>query len=380
MEEAQARLRYLQLKAKAAQSAPPPPPPEAKGNLYAFGSGAVRSIPQGLDLAGAAVAEGASRMTGGDGGYFKGFMQPAMTPADDLVTAAIGPEYEAQGLGENVSKIGGAILGPGGALKGIRNLAGLIKGLGGSLDNYIRDPNKLKEAYQAWESGLEKTEFARKYLKDELVQPFLEKMKFDLPTMTDPKALEAVQAIEKVQGLPNARYLEGARRNLSGNPTRAAQVGRQQIDQTMEAAGIGLEGRDAYRRAMTYEDLQQALRNKGNQRIQAVRTKINNMDEAGMSEAEIAAKTAAGTQGLGESALRAFDGVGNVVLSGLSTYGAGPVAGMAQYLAGKGLGKLGDKVAEGKINVLKDVLLNQRTPPNMGEKAGAALRKVLQGK
>lgn len=346
----------------------------------------MHSIPQGIDFVagagGEAVNLGAKGLNAALGTELPtapfGAIYKATNYADKAASNVIGkpyePEYKWTG---GAAELVGNVIGQSGAAKIASNAVGFAKGAMGSLDNWIKDPSKLVEAYQDWEKGLEATTFAKKYLKDELVTPFLEKIKFDLPTMRDPKALEAVDAIQATKGLPNARYLEGARRNLSGNPTGAAQAGRKQIDETLQAAGVDLGGRDSYRRAMDVEDLQKALRNQGNERIGATRTKINNMDEAGMSAAELAAKYDAGRAGLGEKALRAFDGVGNIALSAVNAANAGPIAGAMQYLGGKGLGRLGDAVAERKIKAFQEVLMNKRASPNMGEKAGAALRKIL---
>jgi hypothetical protein len=350
---------------------------EPKGSLYAFGSGAVRAIPEGLDLAGAAVAEGASRLTGGDGGYFKGFMEPAMTPANDALSAVIGPEYDAQGFGENAAKMLGSVAGPIGSISAAKNIAGFIKGMGGSLKNYIDDPQKLKEIYLQWKQGLEQVPVSPKEARRELINPVLEEVGPDarFATREGKERLAEMENVLQEDGTTLAEVY--ALRKSLGNlkDSAIAEPIRNQTKAFM-AERVGDEGLDAYRRAMTYEDTQHALRNMGNEGIKATRTKINNLDETGMSLAEKTAKFEAGRGGLAEALMRGGERALGAIPSAIV---GGPAAPLI-YGLGRSMGAGADKMAAGKIKALQEVLLNKRAAPNMGEKAGDKLRKVLQGK
>ena len=71
-----------------------------------------RNIPEGLDLGGAAVASGINAVTGGDGDYWNGFMQPRQTPMTDLTNTVVGDKYQPQTTAGKVSQFAGGFVGP----------------------------------------------------------------------------------------------------------------------------------------------------------------------------------------------------------------------------------------------------------------------------
>lgn len=352
---------------------------EPKGMLYAAGSGAVRAVPQALDLAGATVASVGDQLVRGDkaGDYFDGFMQPRYPVADNALTAAIGPEYEAQGVGENVAKMLGNIAGPVGSVKAARNVAGFIKGVGGSLDNYIRDPQKLKEVYLQWKQGLENIPVTTKEARRELINPVLEDIGPDARFATK-------EGKEKLAEMENVLLEDGntlaevyaLRKSLGNVKDSAITEPIRNQTKTFMAERVGDEGLDAYRRAMVFEDVNHALRNMGNEGIKATRTKISNLDETGMSAAELAAKQSAVQGGIIEALMRG----GKSALGAIPSAIVGGAAAPALYATGRALGAGADNIAKGQIKALQEVLLNKRAAPNMGEKAGAKLREILQRK
>jgi hypothetical protein len=380
MDEAQARerLRYLQLKAKAAQSAPPPPP-EAKGVLYAAGSGAVRAVPQGLDFIMGAGGEAVNQVAGAVGMPKAPFgeIYNNSTYFDDALTKAIGPEYDAQGVGENVAKFAGGVAGPVGAVKGAKNFAGFLKGLGGSLDDYIRDPQKLKEMYLTWKQGLEQVPVSPKEARRELINPVLEEIGPDarFATKEGKEKLAEMESVLQEDGNTLAEVY-ALRKSLGNVKDSAVTEPIRNQTKAFMAERVGDDGLDAYRRAKTFEEVQYALRNMGNEGIKATRTKLSNLDETGMSGAEIAAKQNAVSGGLAETLMRGGQSALGAIPSAIVGGPAAPVL----YGLGRSLGAGADSMAKGRINALQEVLLNKRSAPNMGEKAGAALRKVLQGK
>lgn len=370
MDPQQARLRYLQLKAKAQ----PAQPNAAADAGKAFLSQAGRNIPEGLDLGGAIAATGIDALTGGNGDYFEGFLQPRQTPMSDLTDAVVGEKYEPKtGMG-TAGQIAGGFVGLSSAPSAFRNFVGAIKGMGGSLDNFISDPEALKTLYRAWKDNLENVPVSSKELRRDLVNPAMEKIGADAKFATSEGKDKLDQLLELGTDDGTLGDVYALRKSLGNlKDSSVAQPIRDTSKEFMESRA-GVEGLDAYRRASTYEDVQHALRNVDNEGIKATRTKINNLDETGMSAAEKAAKQAAGRGSMGENLLRE---VGNKTLAASVAFGP---MGFLLGQGGKALSKGADSMANARIEALQQVLLNGREAPNMGERAGAALRNILQGK
>jgi hypothetical protein len=305
---------------------------------------------------------------------------------NDATSAVIGPEYQAQGLGEKTSKFAGGLVGPMGVLKGAKNAAGFIRAMGGSLDNFISDPKALKAAYEAWEKGLENIPVTPKQFQEGVVAPLYDKLKYQLPFMGRDGKEVVTNVAEAAPVVTNARYLEGLRKILSGDGSPAATVARRQADEFMSSEAIPVTGRDQYRRFKVLGEVEDALRNLGNETMKATRTKINNIDKVGLKAAERDALERAGRAGLSEGLLRSLPiGRGSSAVMGAGTsVAAGPVAGTLLYAGGRGLENVADRMAMKRIDDLRNVLMNGRNTPNMGEKAGAYVRdniiKALQGK
>lgn len=353
--------------------------PEAKGALYAAGSGALRAIPQGLDFVMGVGGEAVNQAAGAVGLPKAPFgeIYNNSTYFNDGLSKVIGPEYDAQGLGENASKIAGSVIGPVGAVKGAKNFMGFLQGLGGSLDNYIRDPQKLKELYLSWKQGLEQVPVTPKEARRELINPVLEEIGPDarFATKEGKEKLAEMEAVLQEDGNTLAEVY-ALRKSLGNVKDNAITEPIRNQTKTFMAERVGDEGLDAYRRAMVFEDVNHALRNMGNEGIKATRTKLSNLDETGMSAAEIAAKQSAVSGGLREALMRG----GQSALGAIPAAIVGGPAAPALYAVGRSLGAGADSMAKGRITALQEVLLNKRAAPNMGEKAGNMLRKVLQGK
>lgn len=350
--------------------------------LVGMGSGIVHGTPKLMDTLAGAIGEvlnQASPLVGGTPVPI-GDVWNASTNFNDAVNK-VAPEYKPKTIPGKLGELVGEAMSPNLAAKIPTAISDFVKGTGGSLSNYVKDPQKLVDAYKAWESGLESQGFAKGYLQQNLVDPLMEKLKFQVPTM-DKAGRETLDAIQSAAPkLPNARYVEGLRKNLSGDGSPVATVARETIDEMYGKAGIDQAGRDAYRRFRTLGDVQDALRNAGNEGVKATRTKINNIPTSGMTDAEIAAKQAAGTPGLLESALRTAGRSGNSLLSAMTGVATqSPAAGFGLYSTGRVLEKAADAIGRSKVNALQEVLLNGRAAPSTAEELGALLRNVLKGK
>lgn len=352
---------------------------DTQHTLEAIGSGAVRTLPQTLDLAGAATASMVDQAVNGSkaGDYFKGFMQPRQTPANDLVTAVFGPEYQAKGVTENVAKFIGGVLGPGAASKVLKNGASFVNTLRQAPQEFITDPDKLRQIYTAWDKGLEDIGLAKNWAQKEVVDPFLSEMQHRIPTMGK-SDLETVEQVKKLgDNAPNARAVEGLRKNLSGQSGSVPQAARQSINDAMARADIPQEGRDAYRRLATVQDFDAATQNLGVEPLRATRNKISKMDVKTPAEKE--ARDAAARSTLTESALRGAGRVGNTLMSGATTVATGnPVIGVGMYGTGRGFDALANKLANNRINNFKNVIINGRPAPDIGEKVGLLVRSLAQ--
>lgn len=378
MDEATARerLRYLELKAKASQQ-----PEYDKGVLGAFGQGLVRSIPKGLDFGGSIVAEGYNLVAPKEwgGGYPVGSYLSQDGPVNKLTSFVIGeePNYKPWS-NEAIAQFVGEIVGPVAAIKGAKNFVGFLRGLGGSMDDFIRNPEQLKAMYTAWEKGLIDTKVSGKEIREKFLKPVLEDIGYDAKYATKEAQEKLLQAKKLASSKgTNMADVYAFRRSLSNVKDNAIVEPLRKGTKELIAEKAGTEGLDAYRRMSLYKDTNKALRNMGNEGIRATRTKINNLDELGMTAEELAAKYAAGRGGLLEGALRTGGKGMNTLTSTLAGYMTNnPAVTAGMYGVGRGLEKAADKMATSRIKALQEVLLNQRKVPNIGERLGAGVREI----
>ncbi|MBP2564529.1 hypothetical protein J2766_001088 [Agrobacterium tumefaciens] len=378
MDEALARqrLRYLQLKAKAGTAAPSEPekPTQAMDALSSVGSGLVRGTPKLMDFATGLTGEAlnqAQRVVGRDAAPL-GDTYKSATVFNDLVSKALGPEYEPEYATGDVAKFVAEIASPGGVARVLKNGVGAARGMAGSLDDYVRDPEALKQVYTAWKNGLRNVKLDGADVYENMVKPAIDNIGEDLQYATAAGKEKAAEILS-LGDRKTMADLYAYRRSLGNvNDNAVTQPIRQATKAFMENR-VGTEGLDAYRRASTFEDVNHALRNMGNEGTKATRTKINNLDETGMSAAEKAAKNAAGRGSVGESVLRAVERGAGAIPSAIV---AGPLAPVV-YGAGRLAGAGADSLAAGRIRALQEVLLNNRAVPSAGERAGAALRDAL---
>lgn len=372
---ARARLRYLQLKAKAGASAPAPEKTSVSSDLaQSLGSGFVRGIPKLMDFASGVAGEAMNqgqRVIGIDPRPV-GQVWDKATVFNDAVSRALGPEYEPEYKSGDVAKFIGEAFSPSGVFSAAKNGVGFVRGAAGSLDNYLRDPQALKALYNEWKAGLRGTKLSGADVYDNLIKPSIDNMAEDLQYATQAGKDKAAELLTLGDGKTMAD-LYAYRRSLKNvNDSAVTEPIRKATKDFMEKR-VGTEGLDAYRRASTFEDTQHALRNMDNEGIKATRTKINNLDETGMSAAEKAAKYQAGRGGVGERLLRATQSVTGAIPSAIV---AGPLAPVV-YGAGRVSGALADRMAANRIRALQEVLLNKRSTPSLGERGGAALRDIL---
>lgn len=351
-------------------------------SLRGFASGAVRTIPQGLDLMGAAVASAVDNTIGDGGDYFKGFLEPRQTPMNDLTTAIAGEEYRPQTWQGKTSKFVGGLVGPGevnAALKGGGQVLGFGKGLLKGTDNFTKDPAALKQQFLDWKAGIEATPIKGEQVAQDVYQPFTESAKYTLPFASR----EGLAKVDQLQGLTqqpetSLGYLYGLRKTLGDVDNSIAQPMRESIDAGLDKYASS-EGLDAYRRYKTAGAVDEATANMGNETIKVTRGKLNRLDKMGMNPAEIEALTNAGKAGIGEGLLRLGGRATNALPStmiGVTTQN--PVLGMGTFLGGRGLDALADQIAARKIADLQSVIMNGRSVPNMGEKFGGLLNKAAR--
>lgn len=345
--------------------------------VRAIGSGFVRAVPKTLDFAMGAGGEAVNQIAGAMGGKQAPFgaIYDDSTYFNDAMSAALGDEYEPEFASGDVAKFLAELTGGigGGTVKLLRNAAGAVKGASGSLDNYIRDPEKLREMYVAWKDGLKNVAVSSKELRRDLVNPTVEKIGEDLRFATKEGKSRVDEMLE--MGTDDATLADVYALRRSTSNLKDDAVAQPIRDSAKQFIGdrVGTEGLDQYRRYATAGDVQNALRNMGNEGIKATRTKINNLDEAGMTAAEVAAKRAAGRGSMGENAVRNVERAFGAMPS---AFMFGPLAPVT-YLGGKAVGSAADNMAANRIKALQEVLLNGRQAPNLGERAGALLRDIL---
>lgn len=350
------------------------PPSRGVDMAKSIASGLVRAVPKTIDAGGSLAAE-AYNLAAGDapmGTYSsKGFSGEG--PLNQAMSAALGPEYQPEYASGDVAKFLAELTGGvgGGALKLLKNAGGFVKGAAGSLDDFIRDPEQLRQVYIAWKQGLEQVPLKAGELQQELVDPALQEIGHDARYLTR----EGKQKVGELKGLGQRDTTMGdvyaLRKSLGQvNDPAATEPIRSATRNFMEKR-VGTDGLDAYRRYATAGEVQHAMRNAGNEGVKATRTKINNLDEAGMTPAEIVAKQAAGRPGLAEALLR---GAGNKTLAASVAFGP---LGFIGGIAGKGLAASADNIAKAKMQALQQVLINGRQAPSLGERAGYTLRRIL---
>lgn len=339
-------------------------------------SGLVRGTPKGLDFIGQAGAYGVNKAIGGD----KSFSDFDHGTLNKVATAIFGEEYQPETMGGDMVKFVSEMFSPSSIAKIAKTAVGAGKGLTGSLDNYLKHPEELKEAYVRWRNGLNDIPVSSSEIKQELIKPSLLEIGDDAEFATR----DALEKLGQFKNLGNKKRslgsVESYRKSLKqiNNSPEIAQPIRNQTDEFIGSrAGVG--GRDAYRRFKTYDKVEGALKNSSNQTEKAVRGKINNLSEAGMNSAELLAKRKAGNPSAVGNMLTGAGNKLNSLTASAVGLGTGSVSLAAGTMAAGSALKAGGKyLGNRNINNLKQVLINGREVPNAGEKGGALLRKILQ--
>ena len=149
--------------------------------------------------------------------------------------------------------------------KGAKNIAGLGKGILGSLDNFVSDPAELKTAFKGWLDNINSTPITGPQIQNDVVQPFMDNTKFVRPNITDAGALSKVQKLQdygKAAGT-SLGYLYGLRKTLGDVDNSIAQPMREAIDTGLNKYA-DTQGLTDYTRYKQAEAVNDATANMGN--------------------------------------------------------------------------------------------------------------------
>ena len=265
-------------------------------------SGLARGGLKGLDFGTQALMYGGEKLEGGDRKW--GDFETNIYN-DHIGGKIFGEEYDPQTMSGEVSKFIGEVLSPALALSSAKNAQGFGKGVTGSLDDYIKDPAKLKDMYKSWRKTMKSVKVKPSEIKEGVVKPSVEAIGDEARFLTDPEAIRKVKQLNALgRGDETLDTIETFRKSLGKvNANEVTIPVRQNIDKFLSNK-VGNAGRDAYRRYSTLGDIDDILRNANNQTIKATRTKLNKIGTEGMTAAEKIGLERAGASSLAESALR----------------------------------------------------------------------------
>jgi len=342
-------------------------------------NGLARGLPKGLDLLSSGLASLAANTVGRGGDYFDENLKPRTPVFNRVADAAFGKEYEPKTFPGKAAQFGGELVSPGGAVKGLRNAAGFVRGVAKESAPFLKDSSALLQRFKDWKAAVEATPVTGAQIGADIAAPFNEATKFVRP-FADSQSFSKVQQLNDLakSGDTSLGYIYGLRRTLGNVDNSIAQPMRDAIDEGLTKYA-SKDGLDSYRRYKVADDVDNALRNFGNETVRATRTKLNNIDKAGLNATEKSAISKAGRGTVGENALRLAGRGANAVTSAMTGIASGNAGlGLGMYGAGRGLEKLADLMAEQRIQQLRSVILNGREAPNMGERFGAFVRGKIK--
>jgi hypothetical protein len=242
---ATARLRLQKIQSEELAK----PLPDASAS---FLSQMGRNIPEVLDLGGAAVASTADYMGGGNESYWKGFMQPAMTPASDLTDAVVGKKYEPKTTLGTIAGFGGGLVGLGAkaeVLQGAPRTMGFMRGVLGKVER-PKTPEQLQELYTSGRGAMKEIPLDPNAIRAGLYDKLVENGIFSGDKLKRYSNTQLPKYKDQMAGYANkgttADNLEEYRVDLSNLPSNLAQPIRQGIDVFYEGANIPSDFRQAY--------------------------------------------------------------------------------------------------------------------------------------
>lgn len=342
-------------------------------------SGITRAIPKTIDFGAALVAKGAD-MALGRGTPLSTYMDAQ--PLNNLTSKVLGEEYKPQtGLGE-AAKFGGEVLGPWGALSGVRSAGGFARGLAGKSAQYIKNPEVLLQRYKDGVEALSNVKFTPQQLRDGLKKPVNEAIAPDFFANKSPELANDLSNLDRLAKTgTDGRRLEGYRRSLSSTKDPLANRLREGVDNFFESEAVPTDFRDSYRLMSKVRNLDDAI-TKGGDNLLMARTALKNQligkNARGYKPEELAALRKASKAGAGETSLRLLSAASGLPASIATGIGGNPVAGGLLYGASRGLKNAADKAGLKRIEDARNLILNGGEVPTMAERFGAFVRGKIK--
>jgi hypothetical protein len=178
-------------------------------------SGVARAIPKTLDFASGVGGEAVNQVAG--------LVGLPKAPFGDIfkntdyfnkgASKVLGDEYQPQtGAGE-AAKFAGEVVGPWGALSGVKAAGGFARGLAGKSAPFIRDPQVLLQKYKDGVEALSNVKFSGKQLRDGLRNPVNDAIAPDFFANKSPELANDLANLDRLaKSGTDGRRLEGFRR------------------------------------------------------------------------------------------------------------------------------------------------------------------------
>lgn len=347
--------------------------------LRSFANGIARGTPKALDFASSALASAFDNTVGRGGDYFDENLTPRTPVFNKAADAVFGKEYQPQQFTGKAAQFGGELVSPAGVAKGVKNGFGFLTGLFREGAPFIRDSSQLLNKFKDWKSAIEATPITGSQIAEDIAGPFNKATKFVQP-YADAASTGKVHQLNDLAkaGKTNLGYVYGLRKTLGNIDSSIAQPMREAIDSGLSKYA-SRDGLDDYRRFKVAENVDDALRNYGNETVKATRTKLNNLDKKGMTSFERDALRNAGRGTLTEGAFRLGARGTNAITSAMTGIASGNASlGLGMYGAGRGLEKIADIMAARRIEALRGAILNGRDAPSIGERFGTFVRGKIK--